>query len=72
MTKDDNHRYIVIVADDQQCIFDFQSTGNEDVAKDTAKVNTKVEKETEILGKIWLTLCRTAHSVRVKFIFCGN
>ena len=52
VTTYDNHRYIITITADPQCIFDFQSTGNKDVALDTAAVNTKVVMETEILGEV--------------------
>ena len=52
MVTDANNTYIITIAADPQCIFDFQSTGNKDVALDTAKVNRKADMDSEILGKV--------------------
>ena len=38
------------IAGDPLCIFDYQATGDEEIATDTAKANSNFEEETKILG----------------------
>ena len=41
----------MFIPGDPQCIFDFQSTGDKQIAMDTATVNMNMEQDSVILGE---------------------